>query len=336
MRDTIQPFLQTSPHKRSRSFCLLILSFFSMPILASFSANAMDFDSDDWGLDGRVRGAYRDIQRSGEDTSVLRVSGRLRAWVALDEESCVKLRTRVATGRGFGSEFENTSIGNQNPSLEINLRHLYVDVACAERASQLEVGAVPVRSEGNLGFSASGWLDGFNLILKNDRQKFLISAGALKELQTPSVFDREDRSFNFYQAEISHSLKEGSLLFMNLSKYEGTETQRLGLIWALTKYAHWIKSLRAETHLTDWNRTGHSLFLDFKAGEWTLSVGHSRLENSFVSDRELRALYSSFQGEGNNSYVTLERTFKKRLALFIRLREGDAPRYFEVGLVKEF
>ena len=299
--------------------------------------------SDDWfGVSGRVRSIDRWEEKPDGTQHTVRGQLRADAWINLSSDGCVKLNARLTSGSNFNSEWLVSGIADGIESYDINIRRLYVDMKCLE-GLKLEAGAMPVITDGRLGLSDYGWVDGVRVVMEKNDRKMILTVGEINDLKTPNVFKRDRDGVNYVQAEVTQKFGNGHSVFVSLSDYEDTFYSRVGMKYAINKYFEWLKSwslqyVSAEAMLSGNKRLGDHFEAAFKKENWIVRLCAYYLEpNPTDTDKE-NLLVKNFYGYGNNYYIDADRRFgrENNWVFLLRARDGDAGKLLEVGFTREF
>jgi len=294
---------------------------------------------DDWfGAKGRVRIVDRWEERPTGTQHTVRGQFRIDPWVNLDSTGCIKLRGRLSSGDSYNSEWMVSGLADGNTNIDISLRRLYVDIKCLNEKVTLQAGAMPVETEGRLGLTDYGWVDGVRVIIEDKTRVMYLTVGEINDLKTPNLFKRKHTGINYIQAELNQEFGEGHSVLVSLSEYDDTIYSRAGLRYAIQKYISWLDAVAAEVIYSGSNKLGTHLELAFKSTNWNFRLFHANLNPNPSEQDKLNFLVKNFYGYGKNYYFEADRPFgkDKKWVFAIRARDGKAGKLLETGLTRNF
>lgn len=311
---------------------MILLSFVSEAIAEETSGN--------WGYSGRYRAIDRHEEKDGRDSHSLRGQFRLDAWVNLNDSGCVKIRTRITTGDSYNSESAISSAFDGKSSADLSIRRLYVDVRCLNENYRIEAGAMPARTEGRLGLTDYGWVDGVRVVIddrKNGRLLYF-TVGEINNLRTPNVFKRKHSGRNYTQAELSQIFGDDNSILVSLSEYDDTVYTRIALRLAMKQYVQWMDSVATESLFSGSQKAGTQTEALFKIKDWKLIAYRTTIAKNLPEEEKIDLLFKNFFGYGTNYYFEAEKSFgqNKQWTFGMRLRDGDAGYLIETGFTRRF
>ncbi|MES2769283.1 MAG: hypothetical protein V4596_09060 [Bdellovibrionota bacterium] len=322
----------------------ILAIIFTFIAQGSFAQSESSVKNDDWfGIKGRVRAVDRWEEKSNDMQHTVRGQIRVDGWVKLDKAGCVKLNARLTSGQNYNSEWLITNLADGSEAYDINLRRLYVDYSCINEKVILQAGAMPVMTNGRLGLTDYGWVDGVRVIIEDKNRTWYLSVGEISDLKTPNVFKRKHEGINYLQAEVNQKFGKGNSLFVNVSEYEDTLYSRAGLKYAMNEYFKWLRvvsleSVAAEALLSGDEKIGSHFESLFKRGEWSFIVIYADIHPNPSDIDKLNLLVKNSYGYGKNYYFEPSRTFGKNdnWIFGMRIRDGDAGLLVETQFTRNF
>ncbi len=313
----------------------IIFTFISQTSVAQDKA-------DDWfGLSGRVRAVDRWEERSTGTQHTVRGQVRADAWVNVSPDGCVKLNARVTSGQNYNSEWMVSGLADGIESYNINIRRLFVDMSCLGKL-KLEAGAMAVRTDGRLGLTDYGWVDGVRVYMKDEKRTMYLTVGEISDLKTPNVFKRKHDGINYIQAEVTQKIGKHDI-FVSLSEYEDTIYSRAGLKYAINKYFQWLENVSldyvsAEAMLSGSKKLGDHFEAAFNVKNWEIRLCAYNLEPNPTQQDKENLLVKNFYGYGKNYYIESDRDFGKNnnWNFTVRVRDGEAGKLLETGFTRKF
>lgn len=264
----------------------------------------------------------------------LNLKGRLRVdgFVNLDSKGCLQVKARLTTGDKLNNEFFNTGIGTNDADLTLSLRQLYVSAACLKNLT-VEAGAVPVRNFGSMGLSGNGYIDGVQVVIKDEENKreFILSAGQVDPVA--SLLKRSFNDLNHISAQVKQDLGDVDP-FLSLCLYEDTMFSRAGVTWALTMYSKWLQEAGAEVMMSDSKLIGGYTHVKLNVKNFETRLVLSTINPDPKASDKLAFQMKQFYGYGKNALVEVSRNLPKDFTVNLRLRVGDAGPLAQVGLTK--
>ncbi len=321
----------------------ILAIIFTLISQVAFALETTEKNYDWFGVKGRVRAIDRWEEKKDGYQHTIRGQFRADAWIKLSADGCVKLNARVTSGSNYNSEWIVSGLADGVESYDINVRRLYVDMKCLGKLN-LEAGAMPVRTDGRLGLTDYGWVDGVRVYMKDDKRTMYLTVGEINDLKTPNVFKRKHSGVNYIQAEVTQNFGEkGHSVFVSLSDYEDTFYARVGMKYAIKKYFEWLKNwsldyVSAEAIVSGNNKLGDHFEAAFKKENWTVRLCAYYLEPNPSDTEKENLLVKNFYGYGSNYYIEGDRRFGKdnKWVFMFRVRDGDAGKLLETGFTREF
>lgn len=283
-----------------------------------------------YGLEGgqfSLRGRH---DGSDVDTPVatwLEVQVEANGYVNLTKDGCLKLHARVNTGDKYVSNYSNTGVGDKSQNLELNMRLLYIDYTCYLKKVALQAGAMPVLSQGMSGANLNGWADGFRLIykLKATGPEVSVTAGQVNQTDTPSVFERDFKGFNYLQVYVNQDITKNLKAYVDLTRLDANTYLNMTMTMIVSDYIKYVDQITADIGLVEGNYQSSVLMLTKNHGKWKIDVGYMN-KRDFQGHSDQGVLPTdNFYAPGNNGFVSVSRNITKRFSVSLRVHKGSAP-----------
>ncbi len=283
------------------------------------------------------------IQLSEDEMNELNhaLVGRVRLEGSVKLDKCVKLNARLNTGNSFNSENFYTGVGYKEAELNVDLRHLYVDIQCAKSALSVELGALPTNDDtriGNLGISNNGWIDGIRVSKSSEDGKtiWVFSAGSVQDFKNPNLFTRDRSEINHidigHQRPVTDELSAGAVV----GRFDEVYFTRLVLEYSASKLAKWLDTISLEGMTRDKDFVGYHLRTKVVIGGWDFNLINTHVDQNLNDERKYSLLIKDFYGFGDNYYLVVDKELSAGRSAFARGRVGDAGPRFELGMTQKF
>ncbi len=260
------------------------------------------------------------------------VKGRVRIDGFLNISECIQLKTRIATGEKYNTEWFNTGLGTEEGKFKIFLRQLYVSIDCLEQHNiKFEVGTIPVSNYGTVGLSNNGSVDGINVYFtdKKHNRNYIVTVGNIK--LNPNIFEHQINQINYESIQVQQildSTDKNRQASIAVSNYENTIYGRIALQWTLSQYSAWLKKLQLQTTLEAITENDHIMGglggIQFLIASIQMRVIYSHLTPNPTSAERLSFSIKQFYGFGNNIYFEFSKKLNSVFTSSLYVRFGDA------------
>jgi hypothetical protein len=293
-----------------------------------------------YGFSGGFSLRGRHQTNSFGDRTHHRVQSRLvlDTFVSLNDSGCLKAKGQITTGSKFDSVWDDTSIGDSEEDLHINLRRLYLDLACYKKHA-IQIGALPPHTPGELGIKSDGWVDGMRavILVGADRKiRVVMTAGEVDEFDEPSVFDRGWDGGNYLQLGLDGKLTDRVSFAVDITEHDSNDYLRGVLDIAVGDITKWIDSIGIENLVANSHQNGLMLSADKQIGSWNLTVSTTDIREAQLNEGTLPLPNEDFFGKGRNHQISLSKEFAKKWVMRLRFRDGDAGSRFELRFDYKF
>jgi len=333
--------------KQTKTFQTTLVVLLS---LLSFRSFAADEKAPFYDYNGTARLYQRYVEQPGHDQNKTQAQLRMDGFLNLTSDGCFKLAGRLATGKAYNSEGDDTGLGNEDYDMHLNLRHMYIDSQCFEKF-RIQFGAMPTTtSSGTLGLANTGWIDGAKISYSETEKNRVwnVVVGEVDEFNSPNVFSRSFHSPNNYKLEVIQNFEDQSKVTVSASRFEDQSYLR----WVIEKALHvesqflaahqiQLQKIQLEQITADTDHLGALAQLNSKVGMWGVNLAVAHLEPKPSREVKANQTFKTIYGTGMNYIVELERPFARHgrtsnYYFYTRVRQGDAGLRTDVGIAHRF
>lgn len=262
---------------------------------------------------------------------------RTGAFVNFGKDSCVTLQTRIMSGSGFSSDFNDsglTDFEKDNPNEKIGVRNFFIDIHCLNDKLKVKAGALVPESEGFHTPRSSGWVDGIEVtyLVKNIIDSIKVTYGQIDVEGDINFFKRDFNGANYVKIEVQKEISkniEGTLIFQ---EYEEEDYISAIVDYSLRDLPLFFDEAHFEATFNNLSQNRYVVELEKEMHKGKLRVGYARYEKG----ESTLPVHSFWAQENGSFHVIYTRKISKSWKLRLQGRTGEDGQRYEVRAEYKF